>query len=225
MINCRICIRRSVQNYGRVLWSVVSCAPVRTHTPLFSRAAWPTRPLGPPASHLSPESLFIYIFTPPNGSRGLQSRYSRARARHPTQFLEAYTLQHRRPAARAHATAHTTVALLLPDGSLPALSLSLSAPPGHRALTETPARDVLEIWPRRRPGARARPLPPLVSRVASSVERPQAFFTTPTLAARRHRSCSTYPGAATCITVPGSLVGSGASKTASWHRQGSRVVR
>ena len=144
-----------------------------------------------PLRVISPESLFIYILTPPqNGSRAVPS-YGRARARHPTQFLEAYTLQHRRPAARAHATAHTTVALLLPDGSLPALSLSLSAPPGHRALTETPARDVLEIWPRRRPGARARPLRPLVSRVASSVERPQAFFTTPTLAARRHRSCST----------------------------------
>ena len=176
---------------------------------------------------ISPPSHFSYIYLPhptaPAGCSPATVARAPGTSRHPTQFLEAYTLQHRRPAARAHATAHTTVALLLPDSSLP--SLSLSAPQGHRALTETPARDVLEIWPRRRPGARARPLPPLVSRVASSVERPQAFFTTPTLAARRHRSCSTYPGAATCITVPGSLVGSGASNTASWHGQGSRVVR
>ena len=202
--------------------------PVHTHTALFSRAAWPTRPLGPPASHLSPESLFIYIFTPPNGSRGLQSRYSRARARHvPAPHTISRGLHATAPAtgrtSTRHGPHHSGIASAR---QLAALTLSLlCAPPGHRALTEAPARDVLEIWPRRRPGARARPLPPLVSRVASSVERPQAFFTTPTLAARRHRSCSTYPGAATCITVPGSLVGSGASKTASWHRQGSRVVR
>ena len=174
-------------------------------------------------SSLPRVTFHIYIYPTQRLPRAAVPLQSRARPAPHTISREAYTLQHRRPAARAHATAHTTVALLLPDSSLP--SLSLSAPQGHRALTETPARDVLEIWPRRRPGARARPLRPLVSRVASSVERPQAFFTTPTLAARRHRSCSTYPGAATCITVPGSLVGSGASKTASWHRQGSRVVR
>ena len=86
-----------------------------------------------PLRVISPESLFIYILTPPqNGSRAVPS-YGRARARHPTQFLEAYTLQHRRPAARAHATAHTTVALLLPDSSLPSLSLSLCTTRSSRA--------------------------------------------------------------------------------------------
>ena len=144
-----------------------------------------------PLRVISPESLFIYIFTPPNGSRGLQSRYSRARARHPTQFLEAYTLHSTGDRPHEHTPRPTPQwHCFCPTARCPP-SLSLSAPPGHRALTETPARDVLEIWPRRRPGARARPLRPLVSRVASSVERPQAFFTTPTLAARRHRSCST----------------------------------
>ena len=144
---------------------VVSCACAR-HTPLsflHSRAACPTRGPWARLRVTSPPSHFSYIYLPhptaPAGCSPATVARAPGTSRHPTQFLEAYTLQHRRPAARAHATAHTTVAVLLPDSSLP--SLSLSAPPGHRALTETPARDVVEIWPRRRPGARARPLRPL----------------------------------------------------------------
>ena len=149
----------SAKSRGRVLWS-------RVHTALLSRrrmreacglracpcvrcercvirvtpreSVHKVRRARPrPLRVISPESLFIYILTPPNGSRAVPLRSTVARApggtRHPTQFLEVYTLQHRRPAARADATAHTTVALLLPDSSLPSLSLSLCTTRSSRA--------------------------------------------------------------------------------------------
>ena len=183
-MNCRICVHtaRSLQNHGRVLWprvcthrSLLQCvqredrhsrsrAPrtshhdthdthtdERDHVSRERRARPP-----PPASHLPRVTFHIYI--------------------NPTQRLP------RSPAtvARAHGTPHNFSRptrystgdrphehtprptpqwqCFCPTAHCPH---SLSAPPGHRALTETPARDVVEIWPRRRPGARARPLRPL----------------------------------------------------------------
>ena len=199
MINCRIyvCTRRSVQNYGRVSCGLVctpdtallESAPRRDRRAYCSRAA--RRAGGRPERgrrETGESRSYIYL---PHPTAPAQSRATAARApgtphnfSRPTRYSTGDRPHEHtpRPTPQWHC--------FCPTARCPH-SLSLSAPPGHRALTETPARDVLEIWPRRRPGARARPLRPLVSRVASSVERPQAFFTTPTLAARRHRSCST----------------------------------
>ena len=162
MINCRICIRRSVQNYGRVLWSRV---PVHdTHRSLFSILAPRARHAAPGPACESPlprVTFHIYIYPTqrlPRAAVPLQSRARPARPGTPHNFSRPtrYSTGDRPHEHTPRPTPQWQC--FCPTAHCPH---SLSAPPGHRALTETPARDVVEIWPRRRPGARARPLRPL----------------------------------------------------------------